>query len=124
MARNPETGARAVDAYLAGVPPKFRSALETIRRTVRAVAPDAEEVISYKMPAFRYHGVLLYYGAFRDHCSLFLGSVVTQRKFSEELKPFETGKGTLQFTPDHPIPSDLLRRMVRARVAENARRSK
>lgn len=124
MARNPETGARAVDAYLAGVPPKFRSALETIRRTVRAVAPDAEEVISYKMPAFRYHGVLLYYGAFRDHCSLFLGSVVTQRKFSEELKPFETGKGTLQFTPDHPIPSDLLRRMVRARVAENACRSK
>ncbi len=112
-----------VDAYLAKVPPEQRAALQRLRDLVRAAAPDAEEVISYRMPAFRYRGNLVYYAAFADHCSLFIGSVVTQRKFAAELKPFAAGKGTVRFTPDHPLPADLVRRIVRARVAENEARN-
>lgn len=122
MAPTSPEGKLAVDAYLAKVPPNFRAALESLRRTIRAAAPDAEEIISYKMPAFRSHGMLVYYAAFQDHCSLFVGSVATQRQFAAGLKPYETGKGTLQFTPEHPLPPGLVRRLVKARLAENAGR--
>jgi len=114
----------AVDEYLADVPPRFRSALQRVRRIVRAAAPQASEVISYRMPAFRLHGNLVYYGAFKDHCSLFVGSAGVRRKFAAELKPYETGKGTLQFTPENPLPTDLISRIVKFRVAENEKRSK
>ena len=116
------SGSAGVEAYLARVPPAYRAALEEVRATVKEVAPDAEEVICYAMPAFRHHGNLVYYAAFRDHCSLFIGSVTTQRRFAAELKEFETGKGTVHFTPDHSLPRDLVRRIVKARVAENEAR--
>jgi len=109
-----------VDDYLARVPPRFRTALQQLRRTIKAAAPGAEEIISYKMPAFRDNGMLVYYGAFKDHCSFFVASAKVRRQFSAELEPFETGKGTLHFTPDRPLPSDLVMRIVKARLAENA----
>jgi uncharacterized protein YdhG (YjbR/CyaY superfamily) len=116
---------KTVDEYLAHVPPKFRAALEQLRETIKAAAPDAEEVISYQMPAFRQNGVLVYYAAFKDHCSFFVGSPRVRSDFSDELKPFEGGKGTFRFTPEQPIPADLVTRIVKARLAENAaRRSK
>jgi len=114
-----------VDQYLALVPPKFRATLQRLRRTIKAAAPDAEEVISYQMPAFRRNGMLVYFAAFRDHCSLFVGSARVRRQFSAELKPFTAGKGTLRFTPERPLPAGLVTRIVKARLAENAaRRSK
>ncbi len=119
MDRSRGAGREGVEAYLAKVPPRHRAALEDLRATIKEAAPDAEEVVSYQMPAFRHHGALVYYAAFRDHCSLFIGSVTTQRKFAAELRPFVAGKGTVHFTPDHPLPRDLVRRIVRARVAEN-----
>jgi uncharacterized protein YdhG (YjbR/CyaY superfamily) len=124
MTPKPASGRDRVDAYLAQVAPDMRRALEALRRTIRRAAPDAEEVISYQMPAFRRQGNLVYYAAFSDHCSLFIGSVVTQRKFSRELKPFAAGKGTVHFTPDHPLPAALVTRMVKARVAENEARAR
>jgi uncharacterized protein YdhG (YjbR/CyaY superfamily) len=111
-----------VDAYLARVPPRFRTALLNLRKTIQAAAPDADEVISYHLPAFRQNGMLVYYGAFADHCSFFVGSALVRRKFSAELKPFEGGKGTFHFTPDRPLPAHLVTRIVKARVAENAKR--
>ncbi|HYM40468.1 MAG TPA: DUF1801 domain-containing protein [Thermoplasmata archaeon] len=111
--------AKEVEEYLARVPPHFRVALQRLRKTIRAAAPEAEEVISYQMPAFRQHGLVVYYAAFRDHCSLFVPSTAIRRRFAAELKPFEAGKGTLRFTPERPIPADLVTRLVRARVAEN-----
>lgn len=111
-----------VDQYLRRVPPKFRPLLVRLRRLIREEVPEAEEVISYGMPAFRQNGNLVFYAAFKDHCSLFPGSVVTLRKFSAEVKPFDAGKGTLHFTVDRPLPDDLVRRIVRARAAENAER--
>ncbi len=102
----------------------MHATLVSLRKTIRAAAPDAEEVISYRMPAFRHHGNLLYYAAFKDHCSLFIGSVVTQRKFAAELKGFEAGKGTVHFTPEKPLPASLVTRIVKARVAENEARGR
>ena len=115
-------GANAVDAYLRKLPPRFRATLEALRKTIRAAAPDAEEVLSYGMPAFRQDGILLYYAAFKDHCSLFPGSATVRRRFAAELKPFLGGKGTVRFTPDRPLPARLVTRIVKARVAENAAR--
>ncbi len=123
----PEKGPalKTVDEYMARVPAKFRTALQRLRKTIKAAAPDAEEVISYQMPAFRQDGMLVYYAAFKDHCSLFVASDQVRRQFASELKPFETGKGTLQFTPDQPLPDELVTRIVKVRVVENAaRRSK
>jgi uncharacterized protein YdhG (YjbR/CyaY superfamily) len=111
-----------VDAYLAEVPAPFRPALNRLRRTIMVAAPDAEETISYGMPAFRQNGMLVYYAAYRDHCSFFVGSVLVLRRFAKELKPFAAGKGTLHFTPDRPLPAALVRRLVKARLAENAAR--
>jgi len=100
----------------------MRAALQRLRKTIRETAPEAEEVLSYRMPAFRLNGMLVYYAAFKDHGSFFAGSTVVLRKFARELKPFRAGKGTLQFTPERPIPVDLVRRIVRERVAENRAR--
>jgi uncharacterized protein YdhG (YjbR/CyaY superfamily) len=116
------TGPNDVEAYLVTVPPKMRTALQQLRKTIRDVAPDAEEVLSYGIPAFRQNGMLVYYAAFKDHCSFFAGSVTVLRKFAKELKPFAAGKGTLQFTPQRPIPPALVRRLVRERITENASR--
>ena len=112
-----------IDEYFARVPTDMRRALMDLRRTIRSAAPDAEEVISYGMPAFRQHRVLVYYAAFKDHCSFFPGSATVRRKFSRELKRFEGGKGTFRFTPQQPIPPDLVKRIVKMRVAENESRA-
>ncbi len=122
MKPGPGAVPRTVDEYLSGVPKDARAALQRLREIVGAAAPDAEEVISYRMPAFRHHGILVYYAAFEDHCSFFPGSVRTQRRFASELKPFAVGKGTVHFTPERPLPADLVRRIVKARVAENEAR--
>ena len=111
---------KTVDEYMARVPPKFRTALQQLRKTIKDAAPDADEVISYQMPAFRQNGMLVYFAAFKDHCSLFAASDQVRRQFSAELKPFEAGKGTLHFTPDRPLPAALVTRIVKARLAENA----
>jgi len=120
MAPDPTDGAAAVDAYLAAVPSGFREALQRLRSTIRAAAPGAVEVISYRMPAFRQDGILVYYAAFRDHLSFFPGSVTARSRFARELRPFESGRGTYRFTPDHPIPARLVRAIVKVRLAENA----
>jgi len=116
---------KTVDEYMARVPPKFRATLQRLRETIQAAAPGAEEVISYRMPAFRQNGMLVYFAAFDEHCSFFVGSSKVRRQFSAESKPFVAGKGTLRFTPERPLPAGLVTHIVKARVAENdARRSK
>mgnify|MGYP006266729853 CR=1 FL=1 len=115
---------KSVDEYLAAVPPSMRTALQDLRKTIRSAAPEAVEVISYRMPAFRQDGALVFFAAFEDHCSFFPGSVATARKFAAELKPFAAGEGTVHFTPEHPLPSALVTRIVKARVVENAARAR
>jgi uncharacterized protein YdhG (YjbR/CyaY superfamily) len=109
----------SVDAYLAAVPEPFRTALLNLRSTIRAAAPEATDTISYQMPAFKLRGrFLVSYAAFRDHCSLFPASYAVMEALGDELKPFVSGKGTLRFTPDQPIPAGLVKRIVRLRVEE------
>lgn len=116
-------GPAGVDEYLARTPEPYRAALGHLRGVIRGAAPKAEETVSYRMPAFRHHGALVYYAAFRDHLSFFPGSPGVREKFAEELREFAGGKGTFRFTPDRPIPDDLIRRIVRERVRENEARA-
>ena len=107
-----------VDAYLASVPEPARSTLNKVRVVIRSVVPaETEEVISYRIPAFKYKRVLVWYAAFADHCSLFPTASIIE-KFRDELKDFRISKGTIQFPVDKPLPTALLKKMVKARVAE------
>jgi len=114
---------KAVDEYLAGVPGDMRAALERLRKTIKAAAPGAQEVISYGMPVLRLHGMLVYYAAFADHCSFFVGSSTVRQRFAAELKPYAAGRGTLHFTPQRPLAASLVARIVKARVSENEARA-
>jgi len=107
-----------IDAYLAALSPDKRAALQKLRRTIKTAAPEAEECISYRMPAFRSSGRLLVaYAGFTNHCSLFpCGST---KAFARDLAGYETSKGTIRFDPKKPLPAALVRKIVKARVAEN-----
>src|ERR1700757_5038905 len=113
----------SVTAYLAEVPPKERAVLEKIRAAVRSVVPDAGEKISYGMPAFTYHGNLLYYAAMKNHLSLFPGSKSVVRTFASELKPFDAKEETIRFTVEKPLPVTLIKKIAKARAAENRARA-
>jgi uncharacterized protein YdhG (YjbR/CyaY superfamily) len=111
---------KTIDEYLAGVNTDRRSALQKIREAIRAAAPKAEECISYGIPAFRMNGrSLVFFGAWANHCAFYPGSSATLKKFRKELRNFETSKGTLRFSPDKPLPVALVKRLVKARIAEN-----
>lgn len=118
------TSSADVDAYLAKLPEPARATLEKVRATIRSVVPaETTEGLSYGMPAFRYKGALVAYAAFKDHCSFFpcQASLIDQMK--DELKNYRTSKGTLQFPLDKPLPAALVKKMVKARIAENERRA-
>jgi uncharacterized protein YdhG (YjbR/CyaY superfamily) len=112
----------SVDEYLAAVPEAARAALEKLRKTIRAAAPQATEGISYQMPAFKYRGALVAYAAFKDHCSFFPMSSRLIEAHKDELKSFETAKGTIRFQPDKPLPAALVKKIVKERIAENEAR--
>jgi uncharacterized protein YdhG (YjbR/CyaY superfamily) len=117
-----------VDAYLAAAPPKHRAALERLRRAIRSAAPGAEEVISYQMPALKYEGrVLVYYAAFKDHCSFFPASSAINEAHRNELEAagaVVNNKGTIRFAPEKPLPAALVRTIVKERIAENRERKR
>jgi uncharacterized protein YdhG (YjbR/CyaY superfamily) len=108
-----------VDEYLAGVAEPARSTLNKIRAAIRsAVPPEATETISYRIPAFKYKGVLVWFAAFSNHCSLFPTASVVEA-FKNELKRFSTSKGTIHFPTNKPLPTALVKKLVKARVAQN-----
>lgn len=114
---------RTHDEYLAGAREDQRAALERLRRTIHEAAPGALECISYGVPAFRLDGRLLVgYAAAAKHCSFFPMSPAVLDAHRDALQSFSTSKGTVRFQPDAPLPQDLVRRMVRERIAENAAR--
>ena len=114
-------GARApkiVDEYLAGVPEPARSTLQKIRAAIRSAVPAAAtEMISYRIPAFKYKGALVWFAAFSEHCSLFPTAAVIEQ-FKNELDGYSISKGTIQFPIDKPLPAALVKKMVKARVAQ------
>lgn len=117
------TPARDIDAYLAAVPQAPRRALERLRKTIKAAAPKATEVISYRIPTFRYHGGLVAFAAFQKHCSLFVMSKRVMNAYRNELKPYDTTAGaTVHFSVEKPLPAALITKLVKARIAENQAR--
>ncbi len=111
-----------IDAYLAEVRDDAqRAALEKLRKTIQSAAPGAVECISYGLPAFRLGGKLLVgFGASRGHCSFFPMSGTTVADHKADLAGYATSKGTIRFQPDHPMPAALVRKLVKARIAENS----
>jgi uncharacterized protein YdhG (YjbR/CyaY superfamily) len=117
--KNKTAAPKTVDEYCAAVPEPARSALQQIRAAIRSVVPpDATEIISYKIPAFKHKKVLVWYAAFSNHCSLFPTAAVIEQ-FKDGLKGFSTSKGTLHFPLDKTMPVELIKRLVRARVAQS-----
>jgi uncharacterized protein YdhG (YjbR/CyaY superfamily) len=108
-----------IDEYLADVKPDQRSVLATLRKSIHSVAPEAEECISYGIPAFRLNGrSLVFFGAWANHCSFYPGSSTTLKNFRTDLKPFQVTKGTIRFSPDKPLPIALVKKLLKARIAE------
>jgi uncharacterized protein YdhG (YjbR/CyaY superfamily) len=113
----------SVEEYLAGLPAEQRAALQNLRKTIKAAAPDATETIAYQMPAFKVNGRLVVsFAAFKDHCSLFPMSYQVIRDHADALKPYLAQKATLHFQPNKPIPAGLVKMIVTARLEENEAR--
>lgn len=116
--------AKNIDEYLAAVPAEARAALEKLRKTIRAAAPQATEGIGYGMPIFRHLGMLVGFAAFKNHCSFFPMSASLIAAHPRELAQFETSKGTIRFTAAKPVPAALVKKFVRARIQENEERKR
>ncbi len=111
---------RNIDEYLAGVPEPARGTLGKVRAVIRSAAPpETTEGISYGMPAFKYKGPLVAFAAFSDHCSLFPMNPSVIEAFKNELKGFQTSKGTIRFPVDKPLSAALVKKLVKARIAQN-----
>jgi len=116
-----KTRPKNIDEYIAGLPKDVQAVLEKLRETIKKAAPEAEETISYQMPAFKYHGMLAYFAAFKDHIGFYPAPTgITQ--FEKEISAYQSGKGTLRFPLDKPLPLDLVTKIVKFRVKENLAR--
>jgi uncharacterized protein YdhG (YjbR/CyaY superfamily) len=114
----------SIDEYLANVQLHHRKALQRLRQTIRTAAPNVEECVSYGLPAFRLNGgVLVFFGAWANHCAFYPGSAATLKKFRNELRNFQTSKGTIRFCPARPLPVALVKNLVKTRIAESNDRS-
>ena len=109
---------KSIDQYIAGFPPEVRAILERIRRTIRSAAPEAQETISYGIPAFTQNGTLVYYAAFKKHIG-FYPPVSGDASLENAISPYAGEKGNLRFPLDQPIPYGLIERIVRLRVKQN-----
>ena len=113
-----------IDEYLSMQPPKTRAALEKLRRIILSVAPESVEVISYAMPAFKYHGMLVGFAGWKNHAGFYPWNSRTVDGFKNELKEYTTSKGAIQFPLDKPIPITLVKNIVKARMKENLAKEK
>jgi uncharacterized protein YdhG (YjbR/CyaY superfamily) len=111
-----------IDEYLAKLPDAQRSALEHLRELIRSVAPGATESISYGIPTFGMHGPLVGFGAFEKHLTFYLLGTAVLSRHAEAVRGYKTGKGSIRFTPERPLPDDLVVELTRARLAENEER--
>ena len=117
--------AQDVDEYLAAAPEDARAALAKLRKTIKAAAPNASEVISYQIPAFKHHGLLVGFAALKNHCTFHIMSTKVTRAHAAELAEFtdyKLGKASIRFAANNPLPATLVTKLVKARIAENESR--
>ena len=107
-----------IDKYINSFPQEIQTLLEDIRSTIKAAAPEAEEVISYAMPAYKYYGMLVFFAAFKNHIG-FYATPTGHEAFKKELSVYKEGKGSVQFLFDKPLPLKLITKIVEFRVKEN-----
>jgi uncharacterized protein YdhG (YjbR/CyaY superfamily) len=120
-----KTGFKNVDEYIAAQPEAGQAVLRTVRSAIRKALPKAEEVISYKMPAYKLKGaVVLYFAGWKQHYSLYPASDELAAAFKEELTPYQISKGTIRFPRDKPVPAKLIERIAKRRAAESAKRDR
>lgn len=114
----PGTTAKDIDDYIAGFPPDVQAILQKIRATIKAAAPEAQETISYGMPTFLLNGYLVYFAAYKKHIGFYPAPIGVER-FKDKIAEYESGKGTLQFPLNRPIPYGLISEIVLFRVQVN-----
>ena len=112
-----------IDAFIAAQPVALRPMLKQIRSVIRSVVPDAEELISYQVPSYKYHGMLVGFGVQKNGCSLYTMNAKLLGSLSKELKGLEYSKATLHFNPQRPLPVALIKKIVRRRIKENEERA-
>jgi uncharacterized protein YdhG (YjbR/CyaY superfamily) len=118
MAMDKNKAAKNVDEYIAQFPPDVKASLESLRKTIKAAAPKAEELISYMMPAYKLNGMLVYFAGYKNHIG-FYGTSAGHETFAKELSGYKSGKGSVQFPLDKPLPLKLITQIVKFRVAQN-----
>jgi len=124
MAAMSNTKFKTVDEYLSALPPNVKKLLLDLRKAIKQAAPEAEEVISYNMPAYKFHGILVYYMAHKAHIGFYPGSSVISGIFKNDLTGYKTSKGTIQFPFDKAIPLLLVKKIVKFRIKQNMERAK
>jgi uncharacterized protein YdhG (YjbR/CyaY superfamily) len=115
---------RSVDEYIATQPEAMRERLEAIRQLIRNEVPEAEEVISYNMPAYKYHGMLVGFAGWKKHCGFYPWNGHTITEFAKELEGYTTSSGAIQLPNDQPLPKALLKKIIKTRIKENTIKSK
>ncbi len=118
-----KTQYKSIDEYISSYPANIQQILQNLRRVIHEAAPEAQETISYGMPAFKQNGVLVYFAAFKDHIGFFPTSSGVAA-FRKELAGYDTSKGTIRFPLDKPIPFTLVIKIVKFRVQENLKKKK
>jgi len=119
-----EVPARDVDEYIALAPKKHQEALKNIRKAIKEAAPQAEELISYRIPSYKYHGSLVHFAAFKNHCSFIVVNKAILETFKSELEGFYNSGATIRFTAEKPLPEALIKEIVEKRMKENEARVK
>ncbi len=123
--RTGKAAPKNTDEYLAGVPEPARTTLSKMRAIIQSVVPaETTEAIGYGMPTFRYKGALVAFGAFSNHCSFFPMSAALIEQFKDDLLNYETAKGTIRFPLDKPLPTALVKKFVKARIAQNEQKKR
>ena len=124
MATTKQNDIEGVNKYISNLPVEQQIALERVRQIIKNTVPEAQEYLSYKMPAYHFHGMIGGFAAFKNHCSFFPWDSKTIDVFKDELTGFKTSAGTIQFTPEKPLPEELLQKILRYRVASNLEKKK
>ena len=115
---------KTVDEYISALPAGTKKILRQVRKTIKEAAPEAEERISYGIPAFKFHGMLIWFAGWKDHISIYPKTAAIQKAFKKELDYYKGGKGTIQFPTGQPVPLDLISKIVKVRIQENLEREK
>lgn len=124
MKENATTKFNTVTEYISSLPAKSKVVVKELRKIIKEAAPEAEEVISYNIPSFKYEGGLVYYAAWKDHISIYPRTAALEKALKKELAPYAASKGTLKFPLSEPMPFDLITKIVKIRVQENMHKVK